>query len=151
MTYGLRSKGLICPLERSHTYMLTDAGSRVAAIYTKVYGRVLAPLLMADQPPAAELRQALRVIDHTVADYVERARLRRTARNLTHLFRSAPPRRSTSAALSNAHGVLQLWDWDVAQVALGHLEHAANAAIEHDPGGRQRETFYFRARDVGRH
>lgn len=83
MTYDLRRlrrKGLIRRLERSHTYALTSDGIRVAVFYTKVYGRVLAPLLAADHPPAPpELRQALRVIDRTVAHYVDHATLGRAA------------------------------------------------------------------------
>lgn len=79
MTYDLRRlrrKGLLRRLHRSQTYVLTADGVRVAIFYTKVYGRVLAPLLAADHPPApVELRQALRVIDRHVADYAQRARL----------------------------------------------------------------------------
>lgn len=83
MTYDLRRlrrKGLIRRVPHRHTYQLTADGIRVALFYTKVHGRVLVPLLAADHPPAPrELRQALRLIDRTVADYVDQARLGRAA------------------------------------------------------------------------
>jgi hypothetical protein len=48
----------------------------VAIFYTKVYGRLLRPLLAVDHPPALpEVRQALRVIDRHVVDSIKRARL----------------------------------------------------------------------------
>ncbi len=80
----LRRKGLIRRLPRSNTYALTPDGTRVALfytkVYTKVYRRVLSPLVAADHPPASpDLRQALRVIDRSVADYVALARLRPAA------------------------------------------------------------------------
>jgi hypothetical protein len=84
MTYDLRRlrrKGLVRRGEHSHTYALTADGVRVAVFYTKVYGRVLRPLLAAtDQPPASpELRQALRVLDTHVAASIDRARVRSAA------------------------------------------------------------------------
>jgi predicted MarR family transcription regulator len=79
MTYDLRRlrlHGLIQRLPHSHTYVLTPEGQRVAAFYTKVHRRLLAPLLDADRPPAPiELRRALAVLDKTVNDYVTNARL----------------------------------------------------------------------------
>ncbi|MDQ6674865.1 MAG: hypothetical protein M3069_29695 [Chloroflexota bacterium] len=60
--------------------MLTADGIRVAIFYTKVYGRLIRPLLAVDQPPAAlELRQALRVIDTHVVTSIDRARIPRAA------------------------------------------------------------------------
>jgi hypothetical protein len=60
----LRLKGLIEQLPHSNTYVLTGDGQRFAIFYTKVYNRLLTPLMAADQPPAPlELRHALRVID----------------------------------------------------------------------------------------
>jgi len=83
MTYDLRRlrrKGLIRRLEESHSYVLTPDGIRVAAFYTKVYKRVLAPLMAANCPPAPfELSQALRVIERHVAGYIDRARLQPAA------------------------------------------------------------------------
>jgi predicted MarR family transcription regulator len=83
MTYDLRRlrrKGLIRRPPRSNTYVLTADGARIALFYTKVYRRVLVPLVAADHPPASpDLRQALRVIDRSVTDYVDNARLRRAA------------------------------------------------------------------------
>lgn len=83
MTYDLRRlrlKGLVQRRERSHTYILTPEGIRMAIFYTKVYGRVLRPLLAADHPPAPlELRAALRVIDQHVATTITGARLQPAA------------------------------------------------------------------------
>ncbi len=75
MTYDLRRlrrKRADRRRPRSNTYVLTPGGVRVAIFYTKVYGRLLRPLLAVDHPPAgSELRQALRVIDtHVVASIV---------------------------------------------------------------------------------
>jgi hypothetical protein len=79
MTYDLRRlrlKGLIRRIERSNRYVLTPEGVRVAVFYTKLHNRLLGPLLAADRRPAPpELRQALRVIDHQVDDYVQHARM----------------------------------------------------------------------------
>jgi hypothetical protein len=72
----LRLKGLIVRLEHSNTYVLTDDGQRFAIFYTKVHNRVLRPLMAADKPPAPlEVRQALRVLDHAVTDYIDNARI----------------------------------------------------------------------------
>jgi hypothetical protein len=83
MTYDLRRlrrKGLIRRQPRSNTYVLTTDGVRIAVFYTKIYGRVLRPLLAVDHPPAApDLRQALRVIDTHVTTSIERARIPRAA------------------------------------------------------------------------
>lgn len=79
MTYDLRRlrlKGLIRRIERSNRYVLTPEGVRVAIFYTKLYNRLLGPLLAADRPPAPpELRQALHLIDRQVSDYAQRARM----------------------------------------------------------------------------
>ncbi|MDQ4145699.1 MAG: hypothetical protein M3198_18525 [Actinomycetota bacterium] len=63
----LRLHGLIQRVPRTNTYALTSEGVRVAVFYTKLYGRLLRPLVAAaDQPPApTELRHALATIDHT--------------------------------------------------------------------------------------
>jgi predicted MarR family transcription regulator len=83
MTYDLRRlrrKGLIRRQPRSNTYRLTPDGVRVAIFYTKVYGRLLRPLLAADHSPAVpELRQALRVIDTHVIDSIHRSQLQLAA------------------------------------------------------------------------
>jgi len=47
-TYDLRRlkrKGLIVRLPGHHRYQLTPLGRRIAVLFTKVYGRVLAPSL----------------------------------------------------------------------------------------------------------
>jgi hypothetical protein len=72
----LRLKGLLERLPHSNTYVLTPDGQRFAIFYRKVHDRLLTPLLTADQPPAPlPLRQALRMIDRAVQDYIEEARL----------------------------------------------------------------------------
>jgi hypothetical protein len=83
MTYDLRRlrrKGLVQRQEHSHAYTLTPDGIRVAVFYTKVYKRVLSPLIAAGRPPAPfELNQAIRVIERHVAGYIDRARLKYAA------------------------------------------------------------------------
>jgi hypothetical protein len=83
MTYDLRRlrlAGLIRRLPHTNHYLLTDDGIRVAVFYTKVYNRLLIPLIAADQPQAPpELRAALNTITACVDDYANRARLPRAA------------------------------------------------------------------------
>ena len=72
----LRMKGLIRRLPRSNTYVLTPDGQRVAIFYTKLHNRLLRPLAAANDPPAPlPLRQALRVINRHVTDYIAEARM----------------------------------------------------------------------------
>jgi hypothetical protein len=72
----LRLKGLIVRLPHTNTYVLTEEGQRFAIFYTKVHNRLLRPLLAANQPPAPlQVRQALRVLDHAVTDYIDQARI----------------------------------------------------------------------------
>jgi hypothetical protein len=79
MTYDLRRlrlKGLITRLPHTNTYILTPEGQRVAIFYTKLHNRLLRPLTAAHDPPAPlALRQALRVINHHVDNYVREARM----------------------------------------------------------------------------
>jgi hypothetical protein len=83
MTYDLRRlrlKGLVIRIQHTNSYILSDDGIRFAVTYTKLGHRVLPPLLAAHHPPAPiELRQAFRVIDTHVEDYLEHARLRPAA------------------------------------------------------------------------
>jgi hypothetical protein len=83
MTYDLRRlrfNGLIQRIEHTHTYVLTPEGQRLAIFYTKLNGRLLRPLLAADQPHAPPgLRQALAAIEQHVDDYIARARLKPAA------------------------------------------------------------------------
>ena len=76
----LRRKGVIVRRPNTNTYDLTAEGQRVAIFYTKVYDRLLGPLIAADQPPApAALRRALAIIDQHVAGYTDQARLGKAA------------------------------------------------------------------------
>lgn len=79
MSYDLRRlqlKGMITRLPHTNTYVLTEEGQRVAIFYTKVHNRLLRPLAAANDPPAPlALRQALRVINHHVDDYIREARM----------------------------------------------------------------------------
>jgi hypothetical protein len=79
MSYDLRRLRLHGLIERrpgTNYYTLTSEGIRVAVFYTKLHGRLLRPLLEADQPPApVELRRALGTIDHVLGDYITGARL----------------------------------------------------------------------------
>jgi hypothetical protein len=79
MTYDLRRlrlHGLIERVPHTHTYAVTSGGQRVAAFYTKLYRRLLRPLLDADKPPGPlDLRHALAIIDKNISDYVINARL----------------------------------------------------------------------------
>jgi hypothetical protein len=72
----LKLKGLIVRLPHTDTHVLTEDGQRFAIFYTKIHNRLLRPLMAADQPPAPlPVRQALRVLDHAVTDYIDQARI----------------------------------------------------------------------------
>ena len=80
MSYDLRRlrlHGLIEKIPATNTYRTTPEGIRAAIFYTKLRGRLLAPLLnAANQPPAPiELRHALNQIDRTLDTYITDARL----------------------------------------------------------------------------
>jgi hypothetical protein len=83
MTYDLRRlrlAGLIRRIEHTNRYVLTPDGVKMAVFYTKVHGRLLRPLMAADQPQAPpELRPALDTLNRHVDDYVSRARLGKAA------------------------------------------------------------------------
>ena len=79
MTYDLRRlrlAGLISRIEHTNRYVLTPDGIKFAVFYTKLHNRLLRPLAAANDPPAPlPLRQALRVIDRHVTDYINEARM----------------------------------------------------------------------------
>jgi hypothetical protein len=82
MTYDLRRLRLrlITRIEHTNRYVLTPDGVSMAVFYTKLHNRLLRPLMAARQPQApADLRDALRVIDRQVDDYVTRVRLGKAA------------------------------------------------------------------------
>jgi hypothetical protein len=73
----LRRKGLIERLPHTNRYQLTPLGRRVAVLFTKTYGRVLAPGLVQLDPalPAelaarSPLATAWRRLDHALDDYI---------------------------------------------------------------------------------
>ncbi len=104
----LRSNGLIQRRPHTNTYQLTADGQRVAIFYTKVYNRLLRPLLAADRPPAPlELRAALTTIDRHLREYTQRARLRNAPENsrlvsVSSDQRIAPIRSAAARAGSSA-------------------------------------------------
>ena len=81
-TYDLRRlkrKGLILKIAHSHRYQLTDLGRRVAVLFTKTYGRVLAPGLVVLDPqlPASLKRRsplatAWQQLNSALEDYASR-------------------------------------------------------------------------------
>ena len=76
----LRLNAVIERLDGTNTYRITTDGQRVAIFYTKIYNRMLRPLLAADSPPApADLRAALRTIDRHVDGHIDHAHLRNAA------------------------------------------------------------------------
>jgi len=75
----LRRKALITRLPGSHRYQLTPFGRRVAVLFTKAHGRVLAPglaLLDPTLPPdvahRSPLASAWLELDHALNDFVDR-------------------------------------------------------------------------------
>jgi hypothetical protein len=80
-TYDLRRlkrKGLIVKLAHTHRYQLTSLGRRVAVLFTKTYGRVLAPGLSAldlrlpeDLVARSPLTRAWRTFERTLDDYIQ--------------------------------------------------------------------------------
>ena len=82
-TYDLRRlsrKGLIRRLRKKHRYELTPTGRRVAVLFTKAYGRVLAPgLALLDPALPAEiaarsrLATAWRALDRALEDFTRRS------------------------------------------------------------------------------
>ncbi len=80
-TYDLRRlkrKGLIAKVAGKHRYQLTDLGRRVAVLFTKTYGRVLAPGLSALDPRLPEdvtarssLGAAWHCFERALDDFIE--------------------------------------------------------------------------------
>jgi hypothetical protein len=72
----LRVNGLITRDPGKNRYRLTGDGLRFAIFYTKVYDRLLRPLLAADHAPAPRpLRKALRTIDIHLTETIDKARV----------------------------------------------------------------------------
>jgi hypothetical protein len=80
-TYDLRRlkrKGLISKIARSRRYQLTGLGRRVAVLFTKAYGRVLAPGLSTLDPRLPEdvaarsgVGTAWRCFDRALDDFIQ--------------------------------------------------------------------------------
>jgi hypothetical protein len=74
----LRRKGLIVRLPGAQRYQLTSLGRRVAVLFTKTHGRVLAPgfalldpLLPADLAQRSPLASAWRHLDHALNHFID--------------------------------------------------------------------------------
>jgi hypothetical protein len=84
-TYDLRRlkrKGLIEKIPQAHRYRLTSLGRRVAVLFTKAYGRVLAPGLSAldlqlpvDLIERSELSRSWRCFDRALDVYIQQQML----------------------------------------------------------------------------
>src|SRR5262249_54002863 len=75
----LRRKGIVQPIAHTHRYQLTPLGRRIAVLFTKAYGRVLAPGLVelnpdlpADIVTRGPLALARRRLDEALDDYIAR-------------------------------------------------------------------------------
>lgn len=75
----LRRKGLITPIPGTFRYQLTPLGRRVAVLFTKAYGRVLAPglsacdlKLPADVAARSPLGAAWRQLDRELNNFIDR-------------------------------------------------------------------------------
>lgn len=75
----LRRKGLVERLPHSHRYQLTPRGRRVTVLFTKTYGRVLAPGLVEldsslppDVPRRSPLATAWNQLERALDDYIQR-------------------------------------------------------------------------------
>jgi hypothetical protein len=75
LTYHLRRLRLVGLIEHATRYVLTPDSVKIAVFDTKLHNWLLRSLLGADQPQAPPaLRQALRVIDRCVDEYITCAR-----------------------------------------------------------------------------
>ena len=75
----LKRKGLILKIPHSHRHQLTDIGRRVAVLFTKTYGRVLAPGLIVLDPKLPDslkqrspLATAWRQLDDALDNFANR-------------------------------------------------------------------------------
>ncbi len=78
--WRLRTNGLLRRLPKTHTWVLTPDGLRIALFYAKSYRRLIDPLFAAaapDAPPGLdpELRLALHTIDGSITRWVQEAHL----------------------------------------------------------------------------
>ena len=78
----LKRKGLIEKIPQAHRYRLTSLGRRVAVLFTKAYGRVLAPGLSAldlqlpvDLIERSELSRSWRCFDQALDVYIQQQML----------------------------------------------------------------------------
>ena len=78
----MKRKGLIRRIDRTNRYLLTPKGRRVTVLFTKTYGRVLAPGLALLDPSLPEdvarrspLATAWRRLDHALDSYLAKSLL----------------------------------------------------------------------------
>jgi len=74
----LKRKGLITKVPRTHRYQLTKLGRRVAALFTKAYGRMLTPGLSVLDPRLPDelaerspLATAWRCLDRALDEFIQ--------------------------------------------------------------------------------
>jgi hypothetical protein len=150
MTYDLRRlrlDGVIRRIPHTNRYVLTDDGIRFAIFYTKIYKRLLRPLLAADQRQApAELRDALKTISHHVNDC---RRTRTLPQRLTRLCHSVVFARGLVRPVGVV--VIGVLGQDMTQMPLPDNQHPVGAlpACTADPssGDRVRPRCPERCRD----
>jgi DNA-binding transcriptional ArsR family regulator len=70
----LRMKGIIERIEDTNTYRITDDGLHVAVYYSKLYNRLLRPLI-ADTYAPPPVRRAFRALEAHVDDQISEARM----------------------------------------------------------------------------
>ena len=74
----LRQKGLVLRIPKSHAYVLTDLGTKVAVFFTKLYTRLFRPGLAAlvpDQRTPSRLAKALASVSDVVQSLVQEQKL----------------------------------------------------------------------------
>lgn len=85
MSYDLRRlrlKGLVYRIARSHTYVLTELGTKVAVFFTKLYTRLFRPGLAAlvpHQSMPSKLAQALLVVSNLIQSMLQESLLGQSA------------------------------------------------------------------------
>ena len=85
MSYDLRRlrlKGLVERVPKSHAYLLTELGAKVAVFCTKLHARLFRPgwsAIASARPIASPLAQALTTVSDLIAAAVQQAQIAPTA------------------------------------------------------------------------